>query len=134
VACGALAGLAALAAAGGCASKRLVVTSDPSGATVWANDVELGRTPLEAEFTHYGAYDVRVELAGYEVLRTPARARAPWYGYPPMDLAASVIPGTIDTVRWHFVLEPRAEAREPREAFEAGLIERARSLRERVAE
>ncbi|GJQ29553.1 MAG: hypothetical protein HBSAPP03_14370 [Phycisphaerae bacterium] len=116
----------------GCLSRRVSITSEPSGATVWMNDVEVGRTPVQASFLYYGTYDVRVEHEGYEVLRTRARARTPIYEYPPADLAASAVPGAESIVKWHFVLEPSLEHRLSKEDLETGLIERARTLRGQV--
>src|SRR3954462_13445796 len=81
------------------------VTSDPPGAVVYANDVELGRTPLEASFTYYGGYDVRVEKEGFEPYRAQTDAVAPFYEYPPFDLIAVMLPWTIEpTTRWNFKL------------------------------
>lgn len=118
--------------AGGCMSRRVVVTSTPPGATVYANDVELGRTPLEAQFTYYGSYDVLVQLDGYEPLRTKAKASAPLYEYPPVDLAASAVPGAEHVVRWHFNLEPALETKLTPQELETGLMERARAVRSQV--
>ncbi len=122
-----LCGLMALGA-GGCMSRRVSITSEPSGATVTVNDVEIGRTPVEADFTFYGIYDVLVTKDGYEPLRTKAKARAPLYEYPPVDLAASAT-GAEKIVRWHFDLSPALERKFTPEEFERGLMERARDLR-----
>ncbi len=129
------AAMAIALACGGCLERRVSITTEPSGALVYANDVELGRTPLEADFTYYGKYDVRVEMEGYEPLRTRAAANAPIYEMPPFDLAAMAIPVDIETViRWHFVLQPAAESQgDPRE-IEDGLMERARELRGMLGE
>lgn len=122
-----------LAGAGGCLDRTMVITSEPTGATVTVNDVEVGRTPVEASFTYYGEYDVRVEKEGFEPLRTRATARAPLSEVPPFDLAASAVPARIENkVRWHFVLEPAMESRMDARALEAGMKERAAALRDRV--
>ncbi len=123
--------LAALS--GGCLERRVSITTEPPGALVYANDVELGRTPLEADFTYYGTYDVRVELEGYEPLRTKARADVPIYEIPPLDLIAMAMPFEIETnVKWHFVLQPSVESTMDAKDFEAGLMERARAMRGEV--
>lgn len=123
-----LCGLLAVAS-GGCMSRRVSITSEPSGASVTVNDVEIGRTPVEADFTFYGVYDVLVSKDGFEPLRTKARARAPLYEYPPVDLAASAT-GAEKVVRWHFALMPALERKLSPEEFERGLMERARALRD----
>jgi hypothetical protein len=120
----------AVAGLGGCVERRVSVTSDPSGALVYANDVELGLTPLEASFRYYGTYDVRVEKEGFEPQRLNVAAREPLYEYPPLDIVAMAVPANIEhVVKWNFKLEPMREAVESREELEKGLLERAKGLR-----
>ncbi len=123
-------GLVAALLAGGCADRRLVITSEPPGASVWVNDVEVGRTPLEASFVHYGTYDVRLRLDGYEPIATSAAASAPWYEYMGPDLVAEAMPWGVETrVQWNFTMKPSLESRTERGALEKGLIDRAGELR-----
>lgn len=118
---------------GGCLERRVSITSDPSGAVVYANDVELGRTPCEASFTYFGGYDVRVEKDGFEPLRQRVEARTPIYEYPPIDLVATVIPANIETVvKWHFKLDPALETVQAKDQLDQGLVERAGALRANI--
>ncbi len=111
-----------------------MVTSEPSGALVTVNDVEIGRTPVEAAFDSYGTYDVSLTLPGHEPIRTSAPADAPWYEFLGPDIVATALPTRVlTTVKWHFTLEPTLEATQSPEEFESGLIERARGLRTRLA-
>lgn len=126
------------AVCGGCAERRLSITSEPPGATVWVNDVEVGRTPVEANFTHYGTYDVRLRLDGYEPIATGARADAPWYEFVGADLITEAIPwgehgGVTTRVSWNFAMKPALERTEDRAAFEADLLERAKALKSRLS-
>jgi len=105
-----LLGLVLLVACVGCVQRTITVTSQPSGALVYLNDEEVGRTPVSAPFTHYGTYDVRLEAEGYEPLWTEARAKAPWWEYPGPDLLAEAVPGGASKVAWHFELQPQAAA------------------------
>ncbi|MBL9002326.1 MAG: PEGA domain-containing protein [Phycisphaerae bacterium] len=117
----------------GCLERRVRITSDPPGALVTANDVELGRTPVEADFLYYGTYDVLLTKDGYEPLRTRAKADQPIHEFPPFDLAATALPARVEHVtRWDFKLEPTRESVESREELEAGLLERARAAREQI--
>ncbi|MFZ2873586.1 MAG: PEGA domain-containing protein [Phycisphaerales bacterium] len=126
--------LAPLVACAGCLDRTLLVTSDPPGASVTVNDVEVGRTPVEASFTYYGTYDVLLTLEGHEPLRTRATASAPVYEYPPLDLAAEALPARIrNQVKWHFTLRPSPEASAPTSQVEADVADRARALRERLS-
>lgn len=117
----------------GCAQKVIEITTEPSGALVTLNDVPVGRTPLQTEFTYYGDYDIQVRKDGYEPLRTKATASTPLYERAPLDLATAPIPYET-VIRWHFKLEPTLEKSEPKQQFEDGLIGRARGLRDQITE
>ena len=126
------AGLIALASAvsaltlGGCVERRLFITSDPPGAIVHLDDVEVGVTPVEVAFTWYGVYDVRLDKDGYEPLVTKARADAPWFETPGLDLIAEALPNKVTShVHWSFTLK-RAEA-DP-----DAIVERGRAMRAEV--
>ena len=124
---------AAIVAAGGCLERKLQITSEPAGALCWVNDREVGVTPLDVEFTYYGTYEVRLKKDGYEPLVTKARAHQPVYEYPPLDLAATVVPMRIEnTVKWHFVMEASKELTQPKDEFETELMNRAKELRGNV--
>lgn len=110
----------------GCVERRIHITSEPSGALVSLNDVEVGATPCEVDFTYFGVYDVRLRKAGYEPLLTKAEAKAPLHEWPLIDLVAMAVPVRKRTrIDWHFVLE--AANNDP-----AALLGRAAELRGRL--
>lgn len=121
-------GLGLLASVGvGCARRELTVTSEPSGALVYLNQVEAGRTPFTMDFTFYGRYDVRVEHPEHATVSEARQLTAPWWQWPPFDFFAELAPWRpVDRQAMHFVLP----AREPSNA--SGLIERAETMRERL--
>ena len=125
------AGLGAVATAllaGGCVERVVTITSEPPGALVYLNDREIGRTPVEARFVHYGTFDVRLLLEGWEPLSTVGEARPPVWDTVPLDFFATILPVPLESrVAWHYELEPAR-------GDEAGMIERAMELRERVNE
>jgi len=107
-----------------CVERTLHITSDPPGALVWLNGVEVGVTPVDVAFTWYGVYDVQVEKDGYEPLLTRARAAAPVWEAPGLDFFAEALPGRRrSAVRWHFPLTPAADDPD-------AVIERARRMRD----
>ena len=111
----------------GCVERTVSIESVPSGATVWVNDREVGVTPCEFSFTHYGTFDVRVALDGYEPLVLGAEATAPWWDTMPLDLVAEVLPGRfVSRNAWRFELVPGEVAPEE-------LLRRAGELRGRTA-
>lgn len=110
-----------------------MVRSEPPGATVTINEVEVGRTPLEAGFTYYGECDVKVEKEGYEPLRVKSRAPAPVWEYPPIDIVTMALPFTASkTVEWDYTLTPAFETTQTPEELRAGVVSRAHALREQI--
>lgn len=115
--------LVAATASTGCVRRVIDITSEPSGATVWLNDREIGRTPCSAEFTYYGTYDVRMELEGREPLQGRAEAKAPLFDVVGIDLISEILPARmVSRTEWHFTLEPTA-------SDQATLVSRARAAR-----
>ncbi len=120
-----IAGLVVLSAGllSGCIERTITVTSVPSGALVYLNDEEVGRTPLTVPFTFYGVYGVRLEKEGYQPLWTRGDAKMPWWDTPGIDLFAEMIPHGKSEVKWHYTLEPLPPVHTD------ALIDRARQMR-----
>jgi hypothetical protein len=107
----------------GCVRRTLRISSTPPGALVWVNHREVGRTPLEIDFTYYGHYDVQVTRDGSEPIITTAQANPPVWDVIGLDLVFDVMPFEAQSVvEWHFDLEPRDDDLD-------ALVDRARSLR-----
>jgi len=107
-----------------CAQRVVNITSEPSGALIYINGEEAGRTPFRYDFTWYGDYDIVVRADGYETLKTHRKLDAPLYGIPPFDLFGEMF-GARDVRRWHFELQPAsAELPDP-----AALIARGYAMR-----
>jgi hypothetical protein len=123
---GAAAALSVLSS--GCLERKIHITSEPPGATVYLNDTEIGRTPVTTGFTYHGDYDVRLRKEGYETVSTHRRAWEPLWEIPPVDLIATALPFTISKEHaWSFDLAPTQPA------DSAALINRARELRSGMA-
>lgn len=115
------------AASAGCVRRTVTVTSSPSGALVLLNDREIGRTPVTAEITYYGEYDLQLRLEGHEPLDTSAQAKAPAWDWLGPDLVAELIPVEFTSRNaWHFELVPRRDDA-------ASLLGRAKLLQARLA-
>lgn len=126
---GRLAGMVMLVVmAGGCVERTIRITSEPSGALVYLNDEEVGRTPVQVPFTHYGVYDVRLEREGCRPMWTKGKAAPPWWDLPGLDLIAELVPGAKSEIHWHFQLEARGEP------DSQSLLERAERMRAMVRE
>jgi hypothetical protein len=89
----------------GCAQRTLTINSEPSGALVYLNGDEVGRTPLKYDFNFYGDYDVVLRKDGYETLKTHQNLTAPIYMWPPIDLFSEAL-GVKDKRQWNFAMSP----------------------------
>ncbi len=106
--------LAGIFAATGCVRSKVVVTSEPSDATITMNGVNLGETPLEHPFTWYWYYDFGASKEGYEPVLQRERFHAPPWLWPGLDLVMEAMPFFItDTKRVHLVLREADERPEP---------------------
>ena len=112
----------------GCVRRTLTINTEPTGALVFLNDEEIGRTPVTTDFTWYGDYDLIIRHEGYATLGTHVNVVSPWYQRAPIDFVSEVLwPGHIlDAHSYDFVLSPA----NPPDREE--LIERAQSLRTRA--
>src|SRR4051812_45200756 len=108
----------------GCAKRTLDITSEPSGALVYLNGDEVGRTPLRYDFTWYSDYDVILRKDGYETLKTNRKMDAPLLFIPPLDLVGELF-GAKDHRHWNFTMQPAIVAA----TNPAGLINRGQSLK-----
>lgn len=122
-------GLATLALAlAGCGqvTRQMTLKSKPSGALVYLNGQEVGRTPCTVDFTWYGKYDLVLRREGSQTLKTTQNVVAPWWQWIPLDLAADLVPGRkVDHHEYFYLLKPQPEAGIPGPI----LIDRAASLK-----
>jgi hypothetical protein len=106
--------------------RQMTFTSNPTGALVYLNGREVGRTPVTVDFTWYGNYEVILRKEDYQTLKTTQYVPAPWWQWVPIDLAADVIPGRkVDTHNYHYILPFPAATTVPADV----LIDRANSMR-----
>jgi hypothetical protein len=97
-------------AACGCVQRKLTITSEPSGALVYINHREAGRTPFSTDFTWYGDYDMVVRKEGYQTIVSKKKLAPPWWQIPPIDLFAEITPGRkVDEQKFNFTMKPQEE-------------------------
>ena len=117
-----------LATTSGCngVRRRLTITSEPSGAIVYLNNKEIGKTPISQNFLYSGIYNIKCCKEGYEMKETYYKAGCPWYLYPGIDFfSENFTPGELrDEQSCHIVLDQK------REIPENELYEKASKLRE----
>ena len=63
--------IALIVAVVGC-STMVRIETEPSGADVYVNDVKIGKSPVEQEYSNFvgNEYYVRIERKGYRTIRT----------------------------------------------------------------
>lgn len=106
-----LVALMATIIAGGCVERRLTINTQPQGAMVVLNDEEIGTSPVTVSFEWYGDYNVRINKAGFETLKTHRKLEAPWYDAFPFDFFAQLITPQriVDSYEWTFELAEQGE-------------------------
>jgi hypothetical protein len=127
----------------GCVERKLTIGSDPAGAILLLNDVEVGRTPVTVPFTWYGDYDVRLrfeknvgtpekpKIVRY-YLHTHRQTVTPWFETIGVDLFADLSPQTyVDQQVWAFVIPEVEEPTDPDaiKRADADLIKRAQDMK-----
>lgn len=77
--------LVALFISTGCVRRRLVVRTNPPGASVYADKQLLGTSPAGTAFTYYGTREFEVVADGYRTEKVLHTISPPWYQIPPLD-------------------------------------------------
>ncbi len=98
---------AALAVAAGCVKKSFGVRTEPPGATVYLDGLELGKTPIDyVPFDFYGTREIAVYKDGYLGEKHLVKIDSPWYEYFPVDIFSDlIIPWKIvDRRQYYFEL------------------------------
>lgn len=114
-----------LAAVAGCVEREWTITSEPLGAVVYISDIEVGRTPVTIDFTHYGNYEVILRKEGYETLKTSVKLDPPPYEWVGVDFFSEIAPWT-----YHDRRETLHVLQKYKPPTDAELHERAQELRE----
>ena len=109
--------------AGGCVQRQLTVKSNPPGALLYLNGVEVGRTPVTRDFVWYGAYQVELREPGYQTLKTRGNVNPPWWQWVPIDFFAEFLP-LHDHQHLQFAMQPQ----DPQAGDPAGLLQRGEAL------
>jgi hypothetical protein len=129
---GAAAVLLVAGLAWGCVERKLLVRTDPAGATVFLDEEYEGETPLEVPFTFYRARMIELRKEGFESERFLQPVPPPFYQIVPLDFFVEVLwPFTV--VDEHLVerrLRPESPERYDLEFME-DLRDRGELLRER---
>jgi PEGA domain len=96
--------------AAGCVERRFVVTTDPPGAKVLSNNLDLGIAPVDDHFIWHGKYHFTMIKDGYETLQVDQDISPKWYEYPGIDfISENIWPFKIlDVRRFHYAMQPLA--------------------------
>ncbi len=100
-----------LAAGTGCIKRTISVRSDPPGALVYLDGLEVGKTPVDGvRFNFYGTREFALYRDGYLVERRTVEIDTPWYSYFPLDIFTELLnPWQIDDHRDFYFAMKRTE-------------------------
>lgn len=80
-----LAMLALTAVSFGCVRRRLLLRTNPAGASVYVDKQLIGTTPTASSFTYYGTREIEVVADGFRTEKVLRTLSPPWYQIPPLD-------------------------------------------------
>lgn len=69
----------------GCVRRRMTVRTNPPGAKVYIDDLEIGTSPVSTNFTYYASRKITLIKDGYRTETTYHRMLPPWYELPGVD-------------------------------------------------
>jgi hypothetical protein len=116
-----------LAVTGGCVRRRMIVRTNPPGATISIDNQVIGTTPAASSFVYYGTREIRIEKEGFRTETIRRNIRPPWYQYPGIDFVAETLwPGEIRDDR---IIDVELVPKETQPI--ESIVERADSLRGR---
>ncbi len=75
----------------GCVRRRLMVRSNPPGASVYVDKQLIGTTPTASAFTYYGTREVEVVADGFRTEKVLRTISVPWYQIPPLDFFSETL-------------------------------------------
>jgi hypothetical protein len=109
----------------------LRVDSEPPGALIRLDGVELGPAPVEKEFTYGGVREIEARLEGHETVRALIPVRLPLWSRFPFDLVfEALLPFPhVDVHEVRLRLAPSTPQLPPEPTDAGEILERARELR-----
>lgn len=75
----------------GCVRRRLLVRTNPAGASVYVDKQLVGSTPTATAYTYYGTREIEVVADGYRTERVLRTFSPPWYQIPPLDFISETL-------------------------------------------
>ena len=112
---------------GGCVERILTVRTEPEGARVFLDGQEVGESPCDVPFEHFGTRDVEVRLIGHRARREFVEIDPPWWQYTPFDFFAEVIDPRDHVFRYDVFMKLELSRGGPEEEDE--LLRRAEEMR-----
>jgi len=78
-------------AVSGCVRRRMIVRSNPPGASVYVDKQLIGMTPAASAFTYYGTREIEVVADGFRTEKVLRKISPPWYQIPPFDFFSETL-------------------------------------------
>ncbi|RMF41888.1 MAG: PEGA domain-containing protein [Planctomycetota bacterium] len=75
----------------GCVRRRLMVRTNPPGASVYVDHQYIGTSPAATSTTYYGTREIEVVADGYRTEKVQRTFTPPWYEWPPLDFISETL-------------------------------------------
>jgi hypothetical protein len=94
----------------GCAEHRIIINSEPPGASIRLDGKEKGITPISIPFTFYGGSEVVLEKDGYQTYKAIIPINPPVFQVFPFDILLLFVPYPfVDSHSFFFILEKQGK-------------------------
>lgn len=105
----------------GCVERRYTIRTDPPGALVFVNGVEVGPSPVSVHYTYYAPHEIVLIADGYQTQRIIQPIPAPWYDNVLTDFfTENLVPFTVHDDREFMYKMPVATNPAPGELLQRG--------------
>lgn len=94
----------------GCAEHRIIINSEPPGASVCLDGKEKGITPISVPFTFYGNREIILEKDDYQTYKAITQVNPPIFQVFPFDILLLFVPYPfVDSHSFYFILEKQGK-------------------------
>ena len=75
----------------GCVRRRLIVRTNPPGASIYVDKQLIGTSPAATPFTYYATREIEAVGDGFRTEKVMRTISPPWYQFPPLDFISETL-------------------------------------------
>jgi hypothetical protein len=75
----------------GCVRRRMMVRTNPPGASIYVDKQLIGSSPAATSYTYYATREIEAVADGYRTEKVLRTLSPPWYQIPPLDFISETL-------------------------------------------